>query len=194
MNSEIKQLNQLKHSLGPKGWIEDPNVIEPYLVEERGLFIGNSALLLKPSNTKEVSDIIRLCNTHNIKIVPQGGRTGLCGGTIPSKNGNEVMLSLERMNKIKELNKENFTITVEAGCILNNIQTRANENNLFFPLSLASEGSCTIGGNLATNAGGINVLRYGMARDLVLGLEVVMANGEIWDSLSSLRKIIEDII
>lgn len=188
MNSEIKQLNQLKHSLGPKGWIEDPNVIEPYLVEERGLFIGNSALLLKPSNTKEVSDIIRLCNTHNIKIVPQGGRTGLCGGTIPSKNGNEVMLSLERMNKIKELNKENFTITVEAGCILNNIQTRANENNLFFPLSLASEGSCTIGGNLATNAGGINVLRYGMARDLVLGLEVVMANGEIWDSLSSLRK------
>ena len=146
------------------------------------------ALLLKPSNTKEVSDIIRLCNTHNIKIVPQGGRTGLCGGTIPSKNGNEVMLSLERMNKIKELNKENFTITVEAGCILNNIQTRANENNLFFPLSLASEGSCTIGGNLATNAGGINVLRYGMARDLVLGLEVVMANGEIWDSLSSLRK------
>ena len=100
MNSEIKQLNQLKHSLGPKGWIEDPNVIEPYLVEERGLFIGNSALLLKPSNTKEVSDIIRLCNTHKIKIVPQGGRTGLCGGTIPSKNGNEVMLSLERMNKI----------------------------------------------------------------------------------------------
>ena len=90
------------------------------------------------------------------------------------------MLSLERMNKIKELNKENFTITVEAGCILNNIQTRANENNLFFPLSLASEGSCTIGGNLATNAGGINVLRYGMARDLVLGLEVVMANGKIW--------------
>ena len=188
MNSKLKHLNQLKNSLGSKGWIEDPLVIEPYLLEERGLYRGKSELLLKPSNTKEVSDIIKLCNKNDIKIVPQGGRTGLCGGTIPHENGKEIMLSLERMNKILELNKENFTITVQAGCILNNIQIKAEENSLFFPLSLASEGSCTIGGNLATNAGGINVLRYGMTRDLVLGLEIVMANGEIWNSLSSLRK------
>ena len=188
MNFVLKKLIELKKSLGSKGWIEDPNEIEPYLIEERGIFKGNSALLLKPSNTLEVSNIIKLCNLYNIKIVPQGGRTGLCGGTVPSENGNEIMLSLERMNKILELNKENFTITVEAGCILNNIQVFAEDNNFFFPLSLASEGSCTIGGNLATNAGGINVLRYGMARDLVLGLEVVMANGEIWDNLKSLRK------
>ena len=188
MNSILKKLTKLKKTLGSKGWIEDPKEIEPYLIEERGLYKGKSALLLKPSNTIEVSNIIKLCNFHNIKIVPQGGRTGLCGGTIPSENGSEIILSLERMNKILELNKENFTITVEAGCILNNIQVLAEDSNFFFPLSLASEGSCTIGGNLATNAGGINVLRYGMTRDLVLGLEVVMANGDIWDNLKSLRK------
>ncbi|MDG2267959.1 MAG: FAD-binding oxidoreductase [Alphaproteobacteria bacterium] len=188
MKPEILNLQKLKKTLGPKGWIEDKEIIEPYLVEERGLFIGKSSLLLKPQNTEEVSKILKLCNEHNIKVVPQGGRTGLCGGTIPSENGKEIMLSLERMNNIKELNEENFTITVEAGCILNNIQNIADEKNFLFPLSLASEGSCTIGGNISTNAGGINVLRYGMARDLVLGIEVVLANGEIWNNLISLRK------
>ena len=188
MKSQILNLQILKNTLGPKGWIEDKEVIEPYLIEERGLFRGESFLLLKPQNIEEVSKILKLCNEHNIKVVPQGGRTGLCGGTIPSENGQEIMLSLERMNNIKELNEENFTITVEAGCILNNIQNIADEKNFLFPLSLASEGSCTIGGNLSTNAGGINVLRYGMARDLVLGIEVVLANGEIWNNLTSLRK------
>ena len=188
MNTEILKLQKLKNTLGPKGWIEDKEIIEPYLLEERGLFRGESSLLLKPKNTEEVSKILKLCNEYNIKVVPQGGRTGLCGGTIPSENGQEIMLSLERMNKIKDLNEANFTITVEAGCILNNIQNIADEKNFLFPLSLASEGSCTIGGNLSTNAGGINVLRYGMARDLVLGIEVVLANGEIWSNLTSLRK------
>ena len=188
MRSEILKLQKLKNTLGPKGWIEDKEIIEPYLLEERGLFRGESSLLLKPQNTEEVSKILKLCNKYNIKIVPQGGRTGLCGGTIPSENGQEIILSLERMNKIKDLNEANFTITVDAGCILNNIQNIADEKNFLFPLSLASEGSCTIGGNLSTNAGGINVLRYGMARDLVLGIEVVLANGEIWSNLTSLRK------
>ena len=188
MKSEILKLQKLKNTLGSKGWIEDKEIIEPYLLEERGLFRGESSLLLKPKNTEEVSKILKLCNEHNIKVVPQGGRTGLCGGTIPSENGQEIMLSLERMNKIKDLNEANFTITVEAGCILNTIQNIADEKNFLFPLSLASEGSCTIGGNLSTNAGGINVLRYGMARDLVLGIEVVLANGEIWSNLTSLRK------
>lgn len=188
MHAKLKKLLPLKILLGPKGWIEDPNIIEPYLIEERGLYKGKSELLLKPSNTYEVSNILKLCNEHNIKIVPQGGRTGLCGGTIPSDNGLEVMLSLERMNKIDEFNEENFTITVEAGCVLGNIQDKVEEKKLLFPLSLASEGSCTIGGNLSTNAGGINVLRYGMARDLVLGIEVVLADGQIWDNLTGLRK------
>jgi len=188
MHAKLKKLLPLKILLGSKGWIEDPNIIEPYLIEERGLYKGKSELLLKPSNTYEVSNILKLCNEHNIKIVPQGGRTGLCGGTIPSDNGLEVMLSLERMNKIDEFNEENFTITVEAGCVLGNIQDKVEEKKLLFPLSLASEGSCTIGGNLSTNAGGINVLRYGMARDLVLGIEVVLADGQIWDNLTGLRK------
>ena len=188
MHTKIKNLIPLKKSLGPKGWIEDKSTIEPYLEEERGLYKGKAKLLLKPENTKEVSNILKLCNKHNIKIVPQGGRTGLCGGTVPSNNGEEIILSLERMNKIREFNKTNFTITVEAGCILSNIQNITNEKHFLFPLSLASEGSCTIGGNLSTNAGGINVLRYGMARDLVLGIEVVLANGKIWNNLMSLRK------
>jgi FAD/FMN-containing dehydrogenase len=185
---KLQKLQKLKNTLGSKGWIEDKEIIEPYLLEERGLFRGESSLLLKPQNTEEVSKILKLCNEHNIKVVPQGGRTGLCGGTIPSENGQEIMLSLERMNRIKNLNEANFTITVEAGCILNTIQNIADEKHFLFPLSLASEGSCTIGGNLSTNAGGINVLRYGMARDLVLGIEVVLANGEIWNNLTSLRK------
>jgi FAD/FMN-containing dehydrogenase len=185
---KLQKLQKLKNTLGSKGWIEDKEIIEPYLLEERGLFRGESSLLLKPQNTEEVSKILKLCNEHNIKVVPQGGRTGLCGGTIPSENGQEIILSLERMNRIKNLNEANFTITVEAGCILNTIQNIADEKHFLFPLSLASEGSCTIGGNLSTNAGGINVLRYGMARDLVLGIEVVLANGEIWNNLTSLRK------
>jgi FAD/FMN-containing dehydrogenase len=188
MHTKLKNLLPLKDSLGPKGWIEDTSTIEPYLVEERGLYRGKSDLLLRPSNTSEVSNILKLCNECNIKIVPQGGRTGLCGGTVPSVNGDEVMLSLERMDKIREFNEKNFTITVEAGCILSNIQNFTEKKKFLFPLSLASEGSCTIGGNLSTNAGGINVLRYGMARDLVLGIEVVLADGKIWDNLISLRK------
>lgn len=134
MHAKLKKLLPLKILLGPKGWIEDPNIIEPYLIEERGLYKGKSELLLKPSNTYEVSNILKLCNEHNIKIVPQGGRTGLCGGTIPSDNGLEVMLSLERMNKIDEFNEENFTITVEAGCVLGNIQDKVEEKNLLFLL------------------------------------------------------------
>ena len=132
MISEFKNLNKLKKTLGPKGWIDNIDVIEPYLIEERGLFKGKSKLLLKPKNTEEISDIVKLCNKYNIKIVPQGGRTGLCGGTIPSKKGNEIMLSLERMNKILELNTEKFTITVESGCILNNIQEIFRERPVYY--------------------------------------------------------------
>ena len=188
MKKKIEKLYCLKPFLGDKGWIEDKNIIEPYLLEERGLFRGSSSLLLRPKNSKEVSQILSICNQNNIKVVPQGGRTGLCGGTIPSESGEEILISMERMNVIRHISCENFTITVEAGCILSNIQEESEKNNLLFPLSLAAEGSCTIGGNLSTNAGGINVLRYGMARDLVLGLEVVLANGEILNNLGSLRK------
>ena len=125
---KFENLFELKSILGSKGWIEDKKIIEPYLLEERGLYEGASSLLLRPHNTKELSQILYLCNKNNIKVVPQGGRTGLCGGTIPSDMGNEILISLERMNKIKNINKENFTITVEAGCILKNIQEEAKKN------------------------------------------------------------------
>ena len=188
MIKKFEKLYCLKSSLGNKGWIEDKDIIKPYLQEDRGLYKGYSSLLLRPKSAKEVGQILSICNQNNIKVVPQGGRTGLCGGTIPSESGEEILISMERMNKIRQINRENFTITTEAGCILNKIQEESEKNNLLFPLSLAAEGSCTIGGNLSTNAGGINVLKYGMARDLVLGLEVVLANGEIWHNLESLRK------
>ena len=135
MIKKFEKLYCLKSSLGNKGWIEDKDIIKPYLLEDRGLYKGYSSLLLRPKSAKEVGQILSICNQNNIKVVPQGGRTGLCGGTIPSESGEEILISMERMNKIKQINKENFTITTEAGCILNKIQEESEKNNLLFPLS-----------------------------------------------------------
>ncbi len=173
---------------GDHGFVAEPADMEPYLVDERGTFRGISPLLLKPSSTEEVAGIVRLCAKEGIGIVPQGGRTGLCGGAVPDQSGTEIMLSLERMNRIRELDAQGFTVTCEAGCVLRNLQEAAEAVDRLFPLSLAAEGSCMIGGNLSTNAGGVNVLRYGMARNLTLGLEVVLPDGSAWDGLTSLRK------
>ena len=160
----------------------------PYLHEERGLYHGKAALVLRPGATEEVAQIVTACAAAGLPIVPQGGNTGLCGGAAPHEDASEVILSLGRMNKVRAVDPMNFTITVEAGCILADVQKAAEEHGCLFPLSLAAEGSCQIGGNLATNAGGINVLRYGNARDLVLGLEVVLPDGRIWNGLRALGK------
>ncbi len=160
----------------------------PYLHEERGLYHGKAALVLRPASTAEVAKVVAACAAARIPIVPQGGNTGLCGGAAPHNDASEVILNLGRMNKVRAIDPVNFTMTVEAGCILADVQNVADENGCLFPLSLAAEGSCQIGGNLATNAGGINVLRYGNARDLVLGLEVVLPDGRIWNGLRSLGK------
>ena len=160
----------------------------PYLHEERGLYRGTAALVLRPASTAEVAKVVQLCAAANIPIVPQGGNTGLCGGAVAREEANEVILNLGRMNKVRAVDPVNFTITVEAGCILSDIQDTADAQGCLFPLSLAAEGSCQIGGNLSTNAGGINVLRYGNARDLVLGLEVVLPDGRIWNGLRALGK------
>ena len=160
----------------------------PYLHEERGLYHGKAALVLRPGATEEVAQIVTACAAAGLPIVPQGGNTGLCGGAAPHEDASEVILSLGRMNKVRAVDPMNFTITVEAGCILADVQKAAEEHGRLFPLSLAAEGSCQIGGNLATNAGGINVLRYGNARDLVLGLEVVLPDGRIWNGLRALGK------
>lgn len=160
----------------------------PYLTDWRKRFTGKALAVLLPSNSNEVAEIVKLCAKYHVGLVPQGGHTGFCGGATPDESGKQIILNLKRMNQIREIDVANQTITVEAGCILQTIQEKAAERGFLFPLSLGAEGSCMIGGNLATNAGGTNVLRYGNARDLCLGLEVVTAQGGIWDGIKGLRK------
>lgn len=160
----------------------------PYLTDWRGRHTGHALAVLKPANTSEVAALVKLCLEFMIPIVPQGGNTGLVLGSVPDKSGHAVVLTLTRLNQIQAIDTQNNTITVGAGCLLQQVQTYASTHQRLFPLSLASEGSCTIGGNLSTNAGGTAVLRYGNMRELTLGLEVVTASGEIWNGLRGLRK------
>lgn len=181
-------LESIKQVLGAKGFIDAPGEMAAYLEEPRERWTGKAALVARPKSTEEVSAVVALCHQQGIGIVPQGGHTGLWGGAMPDETGSQIILSLARLNKLRSLDPAEFTVTVEAGCILANIQTAAAESDCLFPLSLAAEGSCQIGGNIATDAGGINVLQYGTARDLVLGLEVVLPDGEIWNGLRALHK------
>ena len=181
-------LDRIKTVVGPKGWTEDAELIAPHLVEPRGLYRGGTRLLVRPAATAEVAEIVRICAAARLAIIPQGGNTGLVGGQVPPAERDNIILELGRMNRVRALDAANFTMTVEAGCILAQVQQRAAEADRLFPLSLGAEGSCQIGGNLSTNAGGIAVLRYGNVRDLCLGLEVVLPDGEIWDGLRGLRK------
>ncbi|MBU3565903.1 FAD-binding oxidoreductase [Polynucleobacter sp. MWH-HuK1] len=183
-----KFINQLSEVLERKYILTQEEDKAPYLTDWRKRFTGKAFAVLLPSNTNEVAAIVRLCSQYQITIVPQGGHTGFCGGATPDNSGNQVILNLKRMNQIREIDIANQTITLEAGCILQVVQEKAAENGCLFPLSLGAEGSCMIGGNLATNAGGTNVLRYGNTRDLCLGLEVVTAKGEIWNGIKGLRK------
>lgn len=183
-----KILDRLKAIVGSQGWIEDEHDKAGYLVDFRNLYQGASPLILRPANTGEVSAIVKLCGEAGIGIVPQGGNTGYCGGATPNESGAEIVLALTRMNRIRNIDPLDDTITVEAGCVLADIQQAAEDAGRLFPLSLAAEGSCQIGGNLSTNAGGTAVLRYGNARSLALGLEVVLPDGQIWDGLRLLRK------
>ena len=177
---------RLKAAAGAGGWSEDAAEIAPHLAEWRGRWKGATPLLLQPRTTEQVSRILAVCNETRTSIVPQGGNTGLVGGQIPT-NG-EVLLSLARMNRVRSVSAEDNTLIAEAGVVLANAQKVADEAGRLFPLSLAAEGSCTIGGNVSTNAGGVNVLRYGMTRELVLGLEVVLADGRVLDLMRGLRK------
>ena len=189
MMDKEKALERLRDVVGPKGWVDDESAMQPYLAEERGLFKGIAAAVVKPASTEEVSRILALCNETGFSVVPQGGNTGLVGGTVANfPDGDGIILSTERLNAIRDIDPLNQTITVEAGVILADIQQAAEQAGTLFPLSLGAEGSCRIGGNLSTNAGGVQVLRYGNARDLVLGLEVVLPDGRIWNGLRALRK------
>ena len=168
--------------------IFDINEHLKYTEDWRGQYKGDALAILKPHNKHEVSKILKFANDNMISIVPQGGNTGLCGGATPLKNSYSIIISTEKMNKIIYIDEESMTITSETGVILSNIHEEVEKKGLFFPLSLGAKGSCTIGGNLSTNAGGINVLKYGNTRDLCLGLEIVLPNGEIMDLLKILKK------
>ncbi len=178
---------RLRPLLDRNGIIEDDALMARYLVERRELYQGRTRAVLRPASTAEVAAIMKIAHETGTPIVPQGGNTGLVGGQIPFEDGAELVLSLERLNAIRALDATNNTMTVEAGVTLATIQQKAEDADRLFPLSLASEGTCQIGGNLSTNAGGTAVLRYGNARGLVLGLEVVLADGRIWHGLKGLR-------
>jgi len=162
--------------------------IDQYLSDWRGVFKGKVKFVVFPSTTEEVSKILRLANKYNIPIVPQGGNTGLCGGATPDNSGNSVLINFTKLNNIRNIDLLGNTVTVEAGCILENVLNVVQEKDRIFPINLAAKGSCTIGGNLATNAGGIGVLKYGNARDLCLGLEVVLADGSIINDIKTIKK------
>jgi FAD/FMN-containing dehydrogenase len=182
--STIKQLEQIVGDVQ----VLTGEAMSPYLVDWRGRYRGEALAVVRPGSTNEVAAVMQLCHTQKIPVVPSGGNTGLCGGATPDGTGLAIVLCLARLNKVRAIDTDNDTITVEAGCILQSVQEAARAADRLFPLSLAAEGSCTIGGNLATNAGGTQVLRYGNTRELALGLEVVTPQGEVWHGLRGLRK------
>jgi FAD/FMN-containing dehydrogenase len=181
-------LNQFAAIVGEKHAIRNAAEMTGYMKEWRDLWFGKSPLVLRPGSTQDVSNVMKLATETKTAIVPQSGNTGLVGGGIPFESGNEILLSLDRMMQILSVDAADNTMTVQAGATLKSVQDAANDAERLFPLSLASEGSCRIGGNLSTNAGGLNVLAYGNARDLCLGLEVVLPDGRIWNGLRRLRK------
>jgi FAD/FMN-containing dehydrogenase len=180
-------LDELRAALGAANVLTDGD-LSAWELDWRKRWRGKALAVLRPGSTAEVAASVRIAAAHGAAIVPQGGNTGLVGGGVPDTSGTQLLLSLTRMNKLRSIDAANLTMTVEAGCVLQVTQQQADDAGLLFPLSLAAEGSCTIGGNLATNAGGTQVLRYGNARELCLGLEVVTADGEVWDGLAGLRK------
>jgi FAD/FMN-containing dehydrogenase len=178
-------IDNLKAALGPKGWSTDPGELAPHVDDWRGRYRGDTPILLKPGTTEEVAAAVKLCAEAGVAITPQGGNTSLCGAATPQ---GEVLITLKRMTAVREIDTDNDSMTVEAGCVLESLQNTAEEANRLFPLSLGSQGSAMIGGLISTNAGGVHVLRYGMTRELVLGLEAVLPDGTIWSGLTGLRK------
>jgi D-lactate dehydrogenase (cytochrome) len=186
MSDTIRQA--LSEILGSDGVLTENSDLEPYLVDHRKLYHGHALAVALPRTVEQVSRVLEFCNDHGITVVPHGGNTGYCGGATPDESGEQIVLSMRRMNHIRSIDPLNYSLVAEAGCILADVQRAADEAERLFPLSLGSEGTCQIGGNLSTNAGGLSVLRYGMMRDLVLGLEVVLADGRVLSALSGLRK------
>ncbi|MGN6453124.1 MAG: FAD-binding oxidoreductase, partial [Steroidobacteraceae bacterium] len=179
---------RLRALLGADALLSEPQDCAPFLVDHLGRCRGNALAVAQPRSVPQVAQLLEFCEAERIGVVPHGGNTSYCGGAIPDESGRELVLSLRRLNRIRSVDPENYSLVAEAGCILAQVQAAAEAAGRFFPLSIGSQGSCQIGGNLSTNAGGVNVLRYGMTRDLVLGLEVVLAGGRVLDGLTTLRK------
>jgi D-lactate dehydrogenase (cytochrome) len=181
-------LNSLLEILGAQNVITDASAMEPFLTDHRRLYQGSALCIVTPRSIEQISRLLIYCNERRIGVVAQAGNTSYCGGATPDESGQQIVLSLRRLNRVRSVDPLNYSLVAEAGCILADVQRAADEAERLFPLSLGSEGTCQIGGNLATNAGGTSVLRYGMMRDLVLGLEVVLADGRVLSSLGALRK------
>ena len=179
--------DQLKSIVGDRGLV-DPAETKPYETDWRDNYHGRAAAVVRPASTEEVARVVKLLAELRVPIVPQGGNTSLCGASVPDDSGTQVVVSLARMNRVRAVDPGNNTMTVEAGCVLASLQAEAERHGRLFPLSLGAQGSCQIGGNLSTNAGGTGVLRYGNTRELVMGLEVVLPDGQVWDGLRGLRK------
>lgn len=188
MISDQALLAGLAERVGAAQVLDRPDDLAPYCRDWRGRYQGTVRAVVRPADTPELASVVEFCAAHRIPMVPQGGNTGLCGGATPLADGRAVLISLARMNRIRSVDADNATLIAEAGCTLAQVQQAADEAGCFFPLSLASAGSCTIGGNLSTNAGGVQVLRYGNTRELVLGVEVVLPDGQVWNGLRALRK------
>ena len=181
-------VERLKAIVGERGLVTDEREMEPFETDWRGQYHGRAAFVVKPATTDEVARVVTLLAQERIAMVPQGGNTSLCGASVPDDSGTQAVINLSRMNRVRAVDPDNNTMTVEAGCILETMQKVADDHARLFPLSLGAQGSCEIGGNLSTNAGGTGVLRYGNARELVLGLEVVLPDGRVWNGLRGLRK------
>lgn len=188
MNGPSLFVSQVMGLLGPRGFTQDPDLVDPWLTDWRGRFTGKAVGLASPASTQEVSALIKLCQEHRVPIVPQGGNSGMCGGATPDSTGTAILLSLRRMNAIRQLDAESGQAVCEAGLVLQDLHDAAEEHDLRFPLTLGGKGSATIGGLISTNAGGTQVLRHGTMRAQVLGIEAVLADGQIFDGLTSLKK------
>jgi FAD/FMN-containing dehydrogenase len=181
-------LEELKSAVGDGGWLDASSDLSPYTVDFRRLYKGTTPLVLMPREAAQVARILSICDRDELAVVPHGGNTGYCGGATPDESGSQIVLSLRRLNRVRRIDVDDYSMVVEAGCTLAEAQAAAQSKDRLFPLSLGSQGTAQIGGNLSTNAGGTAVLRYGMMRDLVLGLEVVLADGRVMSGLRSLRK------
>jgi FAD/FMN-containing dehydrogenase len=188
MQDPSSLISDLAAAAGGDALITDPARTAPMLRDHRALYRGHALAVVAPADTAAVARVLAFCNEHRIGVVPQGGNTSYCGGATPDASSSQVLLSLARLDRVRAVDAANYTMTAEAGCVLANLQAAAAAADRYLPLSLGSEGSCMLGGNLSTNAGGLNVIRYGMAREMVLGLEVVLADGRVMDTLTGLRK------